>query len=93
MDRLIAETRDRLRLLDARLDEAVTRAIELSVRAQRTEDLGGLADIDSWSATWKRCARGSTRSTPRRWPHRLPRPTEPPQRPKPDPGTPAAGTA
>jgi hypothetical protein len=48
MDTVITETRDRLRLLDARLDEAVTRAIELSVRAQRAEDLGALSrDVDS----------------------------------------------
>ena len=48
MDTVIVETRDRLRLLDARLDEAVTRAIELSVRAQRTEDLGSLSrDVDT----------------------------------------------
>jgi hypothetical protein len=48
MDSVITETRDRCRLLDARLDEAVTRAIELSVRAQRTEDFGTLSrDVDS----------------------------------------------
>ncbi len=50
MDTVIVDTHDRLRLLDARLDEAVTPAlpIELSVRAQRTEDLGSLSqDVDS----------------------------------------------
>jgi hypothetical protein len=48
MDGVIVDTRDRLRLLDARLDEAVTRAIELSVRGQRTEELGSLSDdVDS----------------------------------------------
>jgi len=48
MDAVIADTRDRLRLLDARLDEAVTRAIELSVRAQGPAELGGLSEtIDS----------------------------------------------
>ncbi len=48
MDTVITDTRDRLRLLDARLDEAVTRAIELSVRAQGPADLGGLSnDVDS----------------------------------------------
>lgn len=48
MDAVIVDTRDRLRLLDARLDEAVTRAIELSVRGQRAEDLGSLSDdVDS----------------------------------------------
>ena len=44
MDRLIAEVSDRLRLLDARLDEAVTRAIELSVRADNPDELSGLGD-------------------------------------------------
>ena len=48
MDRVIADTADRLRLLDARLDEAVTRAIELSVRADDPDELSGLGDdIDS----------------------------------------------
>jgi hypothetical protein len=48
MDRLIAEVTDRLRLLDARLDEAVTRTIELSVRADDPDQLSGLgADIDT----------------------------------------------
>jgi len=44
MDRVIADTTDRLRLLDARLDEAVTRAIELSVRADSPDELRGLGD-------------------------------------------------
>ena len=44
MDRVIAEVTDRLRLLDARLDEAVTRAIELSVRADNPDELSGLGD-------------------------------------------------
>lgn len=48
MDRVIADTADRLRLLDARLDEAVTRAIELSVRADSPDELRGLGDdVDS----------------------------------------------
>ena len=48
MDRVIAEVTDRLRLLDARLDEAVTRTIELSVRADDPAQLSGLgADIDT----------------------------------------------
>jgi hypothetical protein len=47
LDTVIADTRDRLRLLDARMDEAVTRAIELSVRAEQVGDLGGLEhDVD-----------------------------------------------
>lgn len=39
--------RDRLRLLDARLDEAVTRAVELSLRAGDDHDVAGLgSDVD-----------------------------------------------
>jgi hypothetical protein len=40
----IADTVDRLRLLDARLGEAVTRAIELAARAQGVDDLTALDD-------------------------------------------------
>lgn len=48
LDEVIADTRDRLRLLDARLGEAVTRAIELSARVHETDDLTGLsADVES----------------------------------------------
>jgi hypothetical protein len=48
LDQLIADTSDRLQLLDARLDEAVARAVELSARGQRVEDLGSVAsDVDS----------------------------------------------
>ncbi|MEZ5144375.1 MAG: hypothetical protein R2726_17940 [Acidimicrobiales bacterium] len=48
LDEVIADTRDRLRLLDARLDEAVTRAIELAARVHETDDLTGLsADVES----------------------------------------------
>ncbi|MBI2703834.1 MAG: hypothetical protein HYX32_00875 [Actinobacteria bacterium] len=48
LDQVIADTNDRLRLLDARLDEAVTRAIELSARGQQVADLGSLAsDVES----------------------------------------------
>jgi ribosomal protein S20 len=46
-DRLIdvaEDVQDRLRLLDARLDEAVARAVELSIRA---EDVGELSGLDS----------------------------------------------
>jgi hypothetical protein len=39
----IVDARDRLRLLDARMDEAVARAIELSVRGGEA-DIGGLGD-------------------------------------------------
>jgi len=44
-DRLIkvaAGAQDKLRLLDARLDEAVARAVELSIRAEDVGELGGL---------------------------------------------------
>ena len=44
LDRTIADARDRLRLLDARLDEALARAVELSVQAGDVADLGGLGD-------------------------------------------------
>ena len=47
LDETITDTRERLQLLDARLGEAVTRAIELSARAQGTEDLTSLdSDVD-----------------------------------------------
>lgn len=41
------DTRDRLRLLDARLDEAVARAVELSLRAGDSTDIAGLgSDVE-----------------------------------------------
>lgn len=43
MDRVLADTRSRLQLLDARRDESVARAIELSVQSG-PEDLTGLGD-------------------------------------------------
>ena len=47
MDAVIADAIGRLRLIDARLDESVTRAIELSVQADTVGELGGLdADVD-----------------------------------------------
>lgn len=42
LDRTIADTYDRLRLLDARIDEAVTRTVELSV-TQADAAIGGLS--------------------------------------------------
>jgi hypothetical protein len=46
LDATILDARDRLRLLDARMDEAVARAVELSVGAGDA-DLGGLgSDVD-----------------------------------------------
>jgi hypothetical protein len=48
MDEIIRTTGDRLRLLDARLGELVTRVIELSVRPQGLEALAAVgADVDS----------------------------------------------
>jgi hypothetical protein len=42
-----ADARDRLRLLDARLDEAVARAVELSLRSGDVTEVGGLgSDVD-----------------------------------------------
>ena len=43
MDAVLDDTRSRLQLLDARRDESVTRAIELSVQAG-PDDLTGLGD-------------------------------------------------
>lgn len=42
LDRVIAEADSRLRLLEARLDEAAARSIELSVQAHDLAELGGL---------------------------------------------------
>jgi hypothetical protein len=48
MDETITATRDRLRLLNARLDEAVTRAIELSVSTTDDEQFASVgADVSS----------------------------------------------
>jgi hypothetical protein len=48
LDRTIADTHDRLRLLDARIDETVTRTVELSVSQTDLQALTGLGDeIDS----------------------------------------------
>ena len=47
MDEVIAEARDRLRLLDARLGEAVARSVELSIQVVDVGRLGRLdADVD-----------------------------------------------
>lgn len=47
MDAVIRDTIDRLRLMDARLDEMVTRTVELSTQADSSADLSGLgADVD-----------------------------------------------
>lgn len=48
LDRTISDTYDRLRLLDARIDETVTRTVELSVTQSDTDDLGDVgAEIES----------------------------------------------
>jgi hypothetical protein len=48
MDEIIASTQDRLRLLDARLGELVTRVVELSVRPEGFDDLAAIGiDVDS----------------------------------------------
>ncbi len=46
MDKVIVETRDRLRLIDAKRDEAVTRAIELSARSSDVGETSALASLD-----------------------------------------------
>jgi len=50
-DRLVkvaGDAQDKLRLLDARLDESVARAVELSIRAEDVGELGGLGgDVES----------------------------------------------
>jgi hypothetical protein len=44
----VQEARSQLRLLDARLDESVTRAVELSLRSAGDADISGLgSDVDS----------------------------------------------
>lgn len=46
--KVATDTRDRLQLLDARLDEAVARAVELSLQAGDVTELSGLGDdVDS----------------------------------------------
>ncbi len=48
LDATVQSTWDRLRLLDARIDEAVTRTVELSVTQAETSELGGLdTEVDS----------------------------------------------
>ncbi len=48
LDKVIGDTDDKLRLLDARLSEAVTRAIELSARGQQVDEIASLVtDVDS----------------------------------------------
>ncbi len=44
LERVISDADNQLRLLNARLDEAAARTIELSVQASQVSDLGGLGD-------------------------------------------------
>ena len=44
LERVIGDADSRLRLLNARLDEAAARTIELSVQAEDVAELGGLGD-------------------------------------------------
>jgi hypothetical protein len=90
MDRVVSDAVNRLRLLDAKLDEAVTRSIELSVQAETVDDLGGLGnDIENVVTEMEalRQALDETHSTPS---SSLPLP--PPPTPSAD-GTPSTGTA
>ena len=64
LDRTIADAYDRLRLLDARIDESVTRAIELSVTQTDVESVSVWAT--RWtrsSGRWRPCVRPSRRPT------------------------------
>jgi hypothetical protein len=48
LDRTIADTYDRLRLLDARLDETVTRTVELAVTQADAREVGGIgSEVDA----------------------------------------------
>src|SRR5262245_51799584 len=44
LDAVIADTSDKLQLLNSRLDEAVTRAVELAARGQQVDDLGSVVN-------------------------------------------------
>ena len=46
MDAVVNDAQDRLRLLDARLDEAAARVVELSVEASDEGMLGLSSDVD-----------------------------------------------
>jgi hypothetical protein len=90
MDAVIVDTRDRLRLLDARLDEAVTRAIELSVRAQGAEDLGSLSkDVDALVGEMESLRQALDETDTPALPGT---PATAPPPPPPEPGTPMTGT-
>lgn len=59
MEAVALGARDKLQLLDARLDEAVARAVELSVRADEPAELGGLgSDVDALVTEMEALRRG-----------------------------------
>jgi hypothetical protein len=87
MDETLADAEARLRLLDARLDESVTRAIELSVQAHDLNDLAGLeGEVDSVVSDMEalRLALRETEGEP------LPSSLPPPPTPHPQQGTPGS---
>lgn len=87
------EAQDRLRLLNARLDEMVARAIELSVDASQVDELGGLgSDVDSLVDEMEalRLAMDETDSLGAPAPAELPQPAATPE--PPSPGTPSPGS-
>ncbi len=93
IDRVITDTADRLRLLNARLDEAVTRAIELSVRGDGVEELQGLGDtvntvVDDLESLRQGLDELEAPSSPPPAPPSTASPTAPPTPPGTPPGTP-----
>ncbi len=93
LDATIAELHDRLSLLDARLGEAVSRAIELSVRSgsESVSGLGGLdADVGSLVGELEALRQALDETSPGslaagRTPPPLPRPDAPRREERPDP--------
>ncbi len=82
MDRIITDTGDRMRLLNARLDEAGTRAIELSVRGDGVEELRGLGDtVDTVVDDLESLRQGLDELDPPSAPPPPPPPTLPPSPP------------
>lgn len=108
LDRTINDTYDQLRLLDARIDETVTRTVELSVTQSDADAVGGLGDeVESIVGDMEalRQAVEDTRhaSAPPTMPDASPTPgwqpdpqtgqsPPPPQQSRPDDGTPQTGS-
>jgi hypothetical protein len=91
LDRTIADTYERLRLLDARIDETVTRTVELSVTQGDADDLGGLdAEVDSIVGEME-ALRQAVEETDASWTPELPGSSDassvPPPDQRPMPGT------